>query len=75
MVYGTRSPAQAIGSIDFEIPDTFMDGPIDYAMEMANLKDENYSEAQIYAQLFAAAQHNWETAHKYAESQITNQWL
>jgi hypothetical protein len=77
-VYGTRAPVDAATTpvaVDFEIPDTFMDGPIYYAMEMANMKDEQYPEAQIYVQLFAVAQRAWETSRKYATTSMTSQWI
>jgi hypothetical protein len=74
-VWGTRQPVQAISATEFELPEQFMDGPIYYAMEQANLKDENYAEAQIYQQLFSMKQMEWERSHKYASSAMTNQWM
>jgi hypothetical protein len=74
-VWGTRQPVQAISATEFEIPEQYMDGPIYYAMEAANLKDENYAEAQIYQQLFALKQAEWERSHKFARSQMTDQWM
>jgi hypothetical protein len=74
-VWGTRQPVTAVSATEFEVPEQFMDGPIFYAMEMANLKDENYAEAQIYQQLFAMKQAEWERSHKYARSAMTNQWM
>lgn len=77
-IYGTREPTSAAATpvaVDFELPDRYMDGPIYYAMEDANLKDENYSEAQIYAQLFAGKKFEWESSHKYTTPAMTRQWM
>jgi hypothetical protein len=74
-VYGSRAPVEATVGVDFELQDRFMEGPIYYAMSQANLKDENYLEAQLYLQLFTMKQRDWEASKKYAHSSMTNEWM
>jgi hypothetical protein len=74
-VWGVRGPALAAGSTEFELPERYMDGPINYAMKQANLREENYTEAQIYSQLFEQNRFDWETSARIAKSSMKNVWL
>lgn len=74
-VYGTRAPDTATADVDFELPDAFVEGCIDYACWAANQKDEHYDEGGFYWNLFLAKRQEWELSRKYASTSMTNEWM
>jgi hypothetical protein len=74
-VYGTRTPDTMTSEVDFELPDAFVEGCIDYACWAANQKDEHYAEGGFYWNLFLAKRQEWELSRKFAPTSMTNNWM
>jgi hypothetical protein len=74
-VYGTRAPDTITSLVDFELPDAFVEGCIDYACWAANQKDEQSPEGGFYWNLFLAKRQEWELSRKFAPTSMTNNWM
>jgi hypothetical protein len=74
-VYGTRAPATVNSGVDFELPDPYVEGCIDFACWAANQKDENYAEGGFYFGKFQQKRQEWEQSKKYVPTRMASRWM